>query len=80
MKASAITSATAEELHALHNHLMQINPKTGKRLDSASAVFLALVLVVDQRLEELCRAIKNIQPVKVDLLPPPVRNKAKRRR
>ena len=65
MSALAITSVTVQELHALHEQMTQPDPKTGKRLDPGVAVFFAVALVLDQRLEEICRAIKNIQPVKV---------------
>ena len=70
MKPLAMQSATVQELHDLHDQLTQPNPQTGKRLESGVAVFIALALVLDQRLEEICKAVKAIQPVKVDLLPP----------
>ena len=70
MKPLAMQSATGQELHDLHDQLTQPNPQTGKRLESGVAVFIALALVLDQRLEEICKAVKAIQPVKVELMPP----------
>ena len=77
MKPLAIQSATVQELHDLHDQLTQPNPQTGKRLESGVAVFIALALVLDQRLEEICKAVKAIQPVKVELMPPQTAKKPK---
>ena len=67
MSALAITSVTVQELHALHEQMTQPNPKAGKRLDPGVAVFFAVALVLDQRLEEICKALKAMSPVMLEL-------------
>ena len=70
MSALAITSVTVQELHALHEQMTQPDPKTGKRLDPGVAVFFAVALVLDQRLEEICKALKAMSPVMLELHSP----------